>query len=233
MLKAILFNLDGIITNLSKFHFLAWKSIFSQHGIVFDDEQWSQLQNYSRTYIIKQTLEYNEIECTDQLVSQIDAEKNTLYKTLIFNELRPEDVNPNILNIITQAKAKDLKVCVISHSKNANLIIERLGLSRAFDYVCVPGENAQDSITSIVGSSPVTESIVNFLTKSGFSGNECIGIENTNDGIEEYNLYNIFSVCVNNFDPEVSKKAKMSYHSVVDINLDEIIFKYYAVNSQE
>lgn len=233
MLKAVLFNLDGIITNLSRFHFLAWKSIFSQHGIVFDDEQWSQLQNHSRTYIIKQTLEYNDIEITDELVSQIDSEKNALYQTLIQNELKPEDVNANILNIISQAKSKDLKVCLISHSKNAELIIERLGLARAFDFVCVPGKDAQDAITSLIGSSPVTESIVNFLTKSGFSGNECIGIENTSDGIEEYNLYNIFSVCVNNFDPEVSKKAKMSYHSVVDINLDEIIFKYYTVNSQE
>lgn len=233
MLKAILFNLDGIITNLSKFHFLAWKSIFSQHGIIFDDEQWSQLQNHSRNYIIQQTLEYNNIQISEELVSQIDKEKNSLYQSLIQNELMPEDVNANILDIIAQAKSKDLKVCVISHSKNAQLIIERLGLSRAFDYVCVPGDSVQDSITSLIGSSPVTESIVNFLKESGLSGNECIGIENTNDGIEEYNLYNIFSVCVNNFDHEVSKKAKMSYHSVVDINLDEIIFKYYTVNSQE
>lgn len=127
MLKAILFNLDGIITNLSKFHFLAWKSIFSHYGIIFNDEQWKQMSNHSRTYIIKNTLEFNKVKYDDDLIASIDSEKNALYQDLIRNELTPQDVNPNILEIITQARAKDLKVCIVSHSGNAELIIERLG----------------------------------------------------------------------------------------------------------
>ena len=233
MLKAILFNLDGIITNLSKFHFLAWKSIFSQHGIFFSDQEWLKLQNHSREYIIKHVLDFNNIQYDKKIIDEIDKQKNTLYQSLILNELKPENVNVNILNIISQAKAKDLKICLISHSKNANLIIERLGLSKAFDYVSIPESDREYSITSIIGSSPVTETIIKFLKESGFSGSECIGIENTREGIEEYNLYNIFSVCVNNFDPNVSKKANMSYHSIVDINLDEIIFKYYTLHTND
>lgn len=233
MLKAILFNLDGVIADLSKYHFLAWKSIFSQYGIFFDKTAWKEMSNHSRTYIIENTFKNNKKNFTPEIAAEVEQKKNDLYKSLILNYLKPSDVYPNILDIIAQAKNKDIKLCVISHSKNAELIVERLGLSKAFDYVCFPPQKFDDSITRPVGSSSTTESIVNFLKKTGFIGNECIGIENTYDGIKEYNLYNIFSVAINNFDSEISKKAKMAFHTVVDINLDEIIFKYYSWLDQD
>lgn len=233
MLKAILFNLDGIVTDLSNFHFLAWKSIFSHYGINFDMKQWKLFRDHSRKHIILNTFKYNRIPFDPTVADCIDREKNLLYQSLITNELKPRDVNPNILNLITQAKLKDLKICLVSHSSNTELIVERLGLSKAFDYIGYPEKDLDDTKTRLIGDSSVADAIVSFLKKSNFGGNECIGLENTAEGIEEYNVFNIFSVVVDNFDPEVNKRAKMAYHSLIDVNLDEIIFKYYTLNPNE
>ncbi len=225
MLKAILFNLDGIITNLSTYHYLSWKSVFSHYDVNLDEEFWNEIKDHSRTTIAKLVLEKNNIEHDNLMIEKICDEKNDLYKSLIANELSPTNVLPNILNIIAEAKAKDLKVCVISHSKNAKTVIERLGLSKAFDYVCFPKESDNDGITSLIGASPISNSIAEFLKISGITGGECIGIE--------FNLFNIFSVYVSNYSHEKSLKAKMSFPSVVDLNLNEIIFQYYTVNPNE
>lgn len=233
MLKAILFNLDGIITNLSTYNYLSWKSVFSHYDVNLDEDLWNEIKDHSRTTIAKLVLEKNNIEYDNLIIDKICNEKNELYKSLIANELSPTNVFPNILNIITEAKAKDLKVCVISHSKNAKIAIERLGLSKAFDFVCLPKENDNDGITSLIGASPISNSIAEFLKISGINGGECIGIESTEEGILEFNLFNIFSVYVSNYSHEKSLKAKMVFPSVVDLNLNEIIFQYYTVNPNE
>ncbi len=233
MLKAILFNLDGIITDLSAYNYLSWKSVFSHYDVDLDEKLWNQIKDHSRSTIVKLTLEKNNIQYDDLMLEKICREKNELYRSLIANELSPANVFPNILKIITEAKAKDLKVCVISHSKNAKLVIERLGLSRAFDFVCFPKENDNDAITSLIGASPISSSIAEFLKISGITGGECIGIESDEEGVSEFNLFNIFSVYVSNYSHEKSLKAKMSFPSVVDLNLNEIIFQYYTVNQKE
>ncbi|MDE7433588.1 MAG: hypothetical protein K2M43_00315, partial [Mycoplasmoidaceae bacterium] len=174
------------------------------------------------------------VEPNEPLMLEIETKKNDLYKSLITDQLGPSNVYSNTLDVLFQAKQKDLKICVLSHSKNAEIIIQRLGLLNAFDYVCIPEDQSNDdSITRPVGSSYITKSIDSFLKKTGFLGKECIGIENTKLGLDEFNSFGIFSVCIDNFDKEIAKDSKISFHTVADVNLDEIIFKYYTIMGDE
>lgn len=57
MLKAILFNLDGVITNLSTYNYLSWKSVFSHYDVNLDEDLWNEIKDHSRTTIAKLVLE--------------------------------------------------------------------------------------------------------------------------------------------------------------------------------
>ena len=96
-IKAILFDLDGVITDTARYHFLAWKALCDQNGFHFTETDNERLKGVSRRRSLEIILEINDAVGTfdEETLSAMETEKNELYVQLI-RQMTPEDILPGV-----------------------------------------------------------------------------------------------------------------------------------------
>ena len=177
MLKGIIFDLDGVITDTAKYHFIAWKDTASILGISIDEKFNEELKGISRVDSLKKILEYGnkkEFIGEDEF-NRILEQKNTYYKNLLEN-LSSDDILPGIETFIKDIKKEGLKIGIASASQNAKFILEKLGLTKSIDYIV-------DS-KKIKNGKPAPDIFVNALKGLDLDIEEVIGIEDSDAGIK-------------------------------------------------
>ena len=134
--KAIIFDLDGVIVDTARFHFLAWKTLADELGMYFDEAVNERLKGVSRMRSFEIILEVNDAadRFTEEEKEEFTKKKNDLYVSFV-KTLAPSDMLPGIADFIDRAKAAGIKTAVASVSKNASLVLEALGAADKFDYV--------------------------------------------------------------------------------------------------
>ncbi len=130
MYKAILFDLDGVLTNTSEYHYLAWKKLADELGIPFSRKFGDKLRGVSRR-------ESLAIMLQGRIVSEAVAEtfmdrKNAYYKELL-KTMTKKDVLPGVIKLLTYLKKRGIKVVVASVSKNAKDVLRALDLEQYID----------------------------------------------------------------------------------------------------
>ncbi|MBO4386072.1 MAG: HAD hydrolase-like protein, partial [Treponema sp.] len=131
-LKALLFDLDGVITNTAELHYKAWKEMADREGLVFNQEINKRLLGISREASLDVILEANKAVWSKEKKARACYEKNERYKELI-STLGKGDVLPGIENLLKEADAEGIKCALASSSKNAPAIIKALGLEKYFE----------------------------------------------------------------------------------------------------
>jgi len=177
MLKAVLFDLDGVITDSARYHYRAWKELADELDIPFDEAYNEKLKGVSRMDSLELILKNgNKQDAFTEEEKEVLAEKkNVNYKELI-KQITPADILPGIRELLISLKDKNIKTCVCSVSKNAFFIIDRLELNGYFDHIidAVKIRNAKpDSDIFAVGAYVL-----------GAVPEECVGIEDAKAGIE-------------------------------------------------
>jgi beta-phosphoglucomutase len=135
MLAACLFDLDGVLVDTAKHHYTAWKQLAEDKiGVSFTHEDNEALKGLSRAeslfYILSKTSKtFSESE---QLAMM--EEKNINYLSLV-SQLTPSDLLPGALSLLNSLKTHGIKCALGSASKNAPLIIEKLGIVHLLDAV--------------------------------------------------------------------------------------------------
>lgn len=142
-MNAVIFDLDGVITDTAKFHYQAWKKIADELGIDFDEKKNEQFKGVSRAECLKLLLFWGGI-CMDEKDFQATLVKKNNYYREMLSSLTTEDILPGISNCIDELKADNIPVALFSVSKNTPLILEKIGLSGCFDAV-VCGDDIQNS----------------------------------------------------------------------------------------
>jgi beta-phosphoglucomutase len=132
MIEAIIFDLDGVLVDTAKFHFIAWKKLAQDLGTDISHEQNEQLKGVSRVDSLDKILEWGNIQISDEEKEVALASKNTHYLELC-DQLSPNDLLPGVKEFLVEIGEKGLKVGVGSASKNANLILRKLGISTFLD----------------------------------------------------------------------------------------------------
>lgn len=132
-IAAVIFDLDGVITNTVYFHYLSWQRLADEEGIPFDKLTHD-----------REMLGLNREDALDYLLGdrQIDAwsqqacltRKNHYYLELI-NELNPEHLLPGIESLLAELSTAGVKIALGSSSKNAELVLQRLKIRHCFDFV--------------------------------------------------------------------------------------------------
>ncbi|MDR1991516.1 MAG: HAD-IA family hydrolase [Mycoplasmataceae bacterium] len=225
MLKTIIFDIDGVITNLSFFHFITWKSIFSFHHINLTNEEWTPLVGLPRLTIAHQIAKNHHLHLSDSEIQHLATNKNELFVHLIKHTLEPNNVLNGIHQLIDEAIKKGLKLIVISTSANAVLEIQRLGLYDKFYYISNGVmKPSVDSETDALGS---------LLKKLAIKPEECIGLEDDVKGIKEYKKNGVYAVAIANYRDQIKQEADYWVDLPEQINLEEIIFSYYKNNADE
>ena len=130
--KAVLFDLDGVIVSTDRYHFLAWKRLADKNGWFFDEHINHALRGVSRLDSLQIILDVNKIKLSDLQKEAAANEKNSFFISML-NELSDADYIPGSMNFIAKLKKHSMPLAVCSASKNAGMVIDKLGIRSYFD----------------------------------------------------------------------------------------------------
>ena len=214
MKKGLVFDLDGVITDTAKFHYIAWKNMAENLGIIIDEKFNEQLKGISRTESLERILEFGgkADAYTEEEKEKLAAQKNTEYVELL-EELTPADILPGLLSILDQAEALGMKSSIASASKNAPHILEKLGIKERFAHIVDPN--------TLVKGKPDPEIFVRAAEAIGIKPEEAIGFEDAQAGIEGIKGANMFAVGVSVGEP--LHGADLIINSLEEIDLAKLV----------
>jgi beta-phosphoglucomutase len=216
-LQAFIFDLDGVITDTAEYHYLAWKALGEDLGILFTREFNEELKGVSRMDSLEKILALGNRE-NDFSVKEKEAlatKKNEHYVRLIAN-ISPDDILPGIKGLITEIKEKGYRLGLASVSKNAFTVMDSLGLKGEFDVIV-------DAATIAKGK-PNPEIFLTAAKLLKVDPSACIGIEDAAAGVDSIKDAGMFAVGVGS---EASlAKADIIYSSTEQLSLANIMKAY-------
>lgn len=174
MIKAVIFDLDGVIVSTDECHYNAWKRIADENGIYFDREINNRLRGVSRMESLDIVLERAEREYTDAEKAEMAEKKNGYYREYI-DRLTPDAVLPGVADNLNELKDNGIKIAIGSSSKNTPLILKRIGYEDYFDAVS-DGNN-------ITKSKPDPEVFLKAAEMLGIPPEDCMIVEDADSGI--------------------------------------------------
>lgn len=179
VLRAVIFDLDGVITDTARLHYKAWKRLADEQGWSFNETLNEDLKGVSRLGSLDIILQYNRISLTSEEKHRLAEQKNSYYNELL-SDLGPQDILPGIQNLLIELGKKGIKRIIASASKNAMRIIHQLNLGP------IPGayfEAIVDPETVCCGK-PDPELFLRAAELANAVPEDCIGIEDAQSGIE-------------------------------------------------
>ncbi len=188
--KALIFDLDGVLTDTAKYHYLAWKKLADELGFYFDEDINELLKGVSRINSFEIILQKNNAsqKFTPAEKEALANKKNEYYKEMI-EQLTPDDILEGIVPFITEARKNGVKCAVASISKNAPRVLQLLKISDLFDYIA--------DAALVKKPKPDPEIFLTCANALGFEPCECIGIEDAQAGIESIHAAGMTSVGIN------------------------------------
>jgi beta-phosphoglucomutase len=175
MVKGCIFDLDGVIVDTAKYHYLAWKKLATMLNIHFTEEDNERLKGVSRMASLDIILEIGNIDPDDKMKEEYAALKNKWYLDYI-NRMMPDEILAGSLEFISELKNAGIKVAIGSASRNTPLILERLGIGKLFDAV---------ADGNIVGKAkPDPEVFITAARLMGVSPEDCVVFEDAMAGVE-------------------------------------------------
>jgi beta-phosphoglucomutase len=175
MIKAAIFDLDGVIIDTAHYHYIAWKRLASEFGITLTHENNEMLKGVSRMRSLEIILSLGNLELPEQQKEQLAEKKNKWFVEYI-ESIRPEEIFPGVIDLIRNLRKQKIKIGLASSSKNAPRVIELLGIAKDFDTL-VDG-------TMITQSKPDPEIFLLAAHKLGIAPHECVVFEDAEAGVE-------------------------------------------------
>ncbi|MFD1886461.1 beta-phosphoglucomutase [Paenibacillus wenxiniae] len=174
-IKAVIFDLDGVIVSTDEFHYQAWKKMSDEEGISFNHTINNRLRGVSRMESLNIILERAEREYTAEEKQALAERKNEYYKQSLVN-LTPDDLLPGAKDTIDELKRRKVKIAIGSSSKNTPTILKQIGLADAFDAVADGND--------ITHSKPDPEVFLLAASKLGIPPEECLVVEDAEAGVQ-------------------------------------------------
>jgi beta-phosphoglucomutase len=185
MIKGFIFDLDGVLVDTAVFHYQAWKRLANTLGFDIDSELNEQLKGISRMASLEIILKHGKVILTDDEKVRWATEKNNWYLELV-EKMTPDDVLPGILTFLKEGKKAGLKIALGSASKNAPIILEKVGISHFFDAL-IDGNHVSKS-------KPDPEVFLKGAQALELKNEECIVFEDAFAGIEAAHAANMRTV---------------------------------------
>ena len=132
--QAAIFDLDGVIVDTAKYHYLAWKRLAGELGFEFTEEQNERLKGVSRIRSLEILLEIGGMKLDQSQMAALAAKKNDWYLEYI-DQLDESEILPGAKEYLLQLRIAGLKIALASASKNARVILSRLNIYDLFDTI--------------------------------------------------------------------------------------------------
>lgn len=171
--QGIIFDLDGVICFTDEYHYLAWKAIADTIGVAFDRSVNNQLRGVSRMASLNIILEKSTKVYSDAEKADLAQKKNCLYLEYL-KQMSPRDLSDDVCNTLNALRKNGHKLAIGSSSKNAPVILERLGLRGFFD--------AESDGNMITHSKPDPEVFLTAARLLNLEPTECLVVEDAVSG---------------------------------------------------
>ncbi|TSE07173.1 MULTISPECIES: beta-phosphoglucomutase [Aquimarina] len=206
MKKAFIFDLDGVIVDTAKYHFLAWQNLATSLEISFSEEQNEQLKGVSRVRSLEKILEWGGKTISEERFTKLMSEKNEEYLNYI-SRMDTSEILPDVPRILDYLISKEQGVALGSASKNARIILEKVELYDKFHSI-VDG-------TNVSKAKPDPEVFLIGAEALGVSPENCVVFEDSVAGIQAANSANMISIGIGN--PSVLHEADYIFKDFTEI----------------
>ncbi len=211
-IRAVILDLDGVITDTAEVHFQAWKRLAEEEGLSFTREDNEQLRGVSRRQSLDLLLGAHRYDYTETECQALMARKNRYYRELL-KDITPADFLSGAPQLLEEIRSRGLKMAVGSASKNTRTVLERLGILHHFD-VIADGH-------SVVRGKPAPDLFIYAAEQMGVPPEQCVVIEDAAAGIEAARAAGMVAVGVG---PSTRVgKAHYRYKSTAEIDLNEVL----------
>ncbi len=187
--EGLIFDLDGVIVDTAKYHYLAWKELADGLGFYFSEEDNERLKGVSRMRSLDILLEVGKIELPDEKKQELAEKKNKQYVEMI-KKMSPDEILPGALSFLKSAKAKGYKTALGSASKNAMIILNRLEIAALFDAI-IDG-------TKVSKAKPNPEVFLAGAKALNVQAENCVVFEDAAAGIEAAHNAKMFCIGIGN-----------------------------------
>ena len=211
LLKAVIFDLDGVIVSTDRYHRMGWERLARELGIPFTDDQAARTRGVDRMSSLKIVLGpdhgYSPAE-----MSELAASKNAYYMEMI-GRITPADILPGSLGLLSELEAHSIPFAIASASKNAAAVLERLGIAGRFAAIVTGhdfkrGKPAPDVFLTAAGRLKVAPA-------------DCLVFEDAEAGIRAAHAGGMKAVGIGR--PEMLPDADRVVPSLADIHYDDLV----------
>ncbi|OIB00752.1 beta-phosphoglucomutase [Paenibacillus sp. LC231] len=211
-LTACLFDLDGVLVDTAKYHYIAWKRLAGELGFEFTEQDNERLKGVSRMASLDILLEVGGITLDEDAKQALAEKKNAWYVEYISN-MDESEILPGAREFIQALKDRGIKVALGSASKNAMLILNNTGLTPYFDAIIDGTKTAQ--------AKPDPEVFTMGARELGARPDDCVVFEDAEAGIEAAIRAGMRSVGIGS--PETLGRANIVLPSLEGFTVDRLL----------
>ena len=184
---AAIFDLDGVIVNTAKYHYLAWKRLASELGFNFSNHDNEKLKGVSRMRSLDILLEIGKLDFDENTKSTLAEKKNRWYIGYI-RKIDRSELLPGAKDCLIMLRKKGIKIALASASKNAVLILRKLKIKDLFDAI-IDGNKVSKT-------KPDPEIFLLGAQELGVNPNDCVVFEDAESGIKAARSAGMYAVGV-------------------------------------
>jgi beta-phosphoglucomutase len=172
-IEAVIFDLDGVLTSTVDFHYLSWQRLAEDESIPFDDQIHEQILGLNREDSLRYL--WGQRQITEAQKQELLERKNDYYLQLI-DRLNSQHLLPGIWNLLNELTAKQVKIALASSSKNAEIVLQKLGIIHFFDRVA--------DGNSVTHSKPEPDIFIHAANLLKIPPDRCLVIEDAAAGVQ-------------------------------------------------
>jgi|TARA_B110000908_G_scaffold96456_1_gene114019 beta-phosphoglucomutase len=207
--RGYIFDLDGVIVDTAKYHFLAWKKLANSIGIDFSQEQNEQLKGVSRVRSLEKILAWGNKTISAAHFTRLMTSKNDDY-LLHVHEMSESEILPDVIKILNFLGDESQPVALGSASKNARLILNKVNLIDKFEAI-VDGTNVNKA-------KPDPEVFLIAAEQLEMPPEDCIVFEDAVAGVQAANSANMISIGIG--DAKILHEADYIFRDFTEISTD-------------
>jgi beta-phosphoglucomutase len=209
-LKAVIFDLDGVITDTSEYHYQAWKRLADEEGIPFNRDDNDKLRGVSRKECLKILLKGKQVSA-EQFQEMMDR-KNRYYVELL-RQMTSENILSGAKEIVLELKKRGIKTAIASVSKNTRTVLQGTEIEDLFD-VIADGH-------SVKNTKPAPDIFLFAAKELGVKPEDCIVVEDAEAGIDAALAGNMLPIGIG--PEERVGKAQYRFKKTGDITLTKLL----------
>jgi len=204
-----IFDLDGVIVDTAKYHYLAWKNLANSLGFDFTEAQNEQLKGVSRVESLEILLQLGNVTLSEEKKQTLLIEKNKEYLEYV-HHMTSDEILPGVNRLLTFLETNTIKFALGSASKNAPLILEKVGLIHRFSAI-VDGNDVSKA-------KPNPEVFLIGAKKINMKPENCVVVEDAIAGVQAANSANMISIGIG--DAKVLSEANYVFDTMEAITSD-------------